>query len=117
MGSIKHVLTDKTVVTTGECVDVGHHASRAMDDSEMVTEQFLGPAADDVDLTIVIENLLHRTAIANPIEHSAPKIFLVLGNTPATTSGFTNEGVKVTFLLSTFAGIESHGAQTGAFEC
>ena len=48
-----------------------------MDDGEMVAEQLLGPTADDMDLTIVIQDLFHRTTIADPIEHGAPEVFLV----------------------------------------
>ena len=48
-----------------------------MDDGEMVAEQLLGPTADDMDLTIVIQDLLHRTAVTDPIEHGAPqKLFM-----------------------------------------
>jgi hypothetical protein len=88
---IEHVLIDKTLVSARECVDILHHASWPMDDGEVVTEEFLSPATDDVDLTIVVEDFFHSAAVANPIKHSAPKIFLVLGDTPATASSFADK--------------------------
>ena len=91
LSGIEHVLIDETLVSARECVNILHHASWAMDDGEVVTEKFLGPAADNMDLTIIIEDFFHSAAIANPVKHSAPKIFLVLGDTPATTSGFADE--------------------------
>ena len=72
-----HVLLDKTLASTGERVNVGHHASWAMSDSKVAPQQFLSPAVDNVDLAVVIWDLFHGAAVANPVKHRAPKKFLV----------------------------------------
>ena len=69
-----------------------------------------------MDLTVVIEDFLHSAAITNPVEHGAPKVLLVLGDTPATTSGFADEGVEVTLLFGAFAGVKADRPQSSAFE-
>jgi hypothetical protein len=109
-------LTNKALVSTGECVDVGHHTSRAMNDSKVVAEQFLSPAANDMNLTVVVEDLFHGAAVADPVKHGAPEVLLVLGDAPTTAGGFANEGVEVSFLFRAFAGIEADGAQASTFE-
>jgi hypothetical protein len=88
-----------------------------MDNSKVIAKELLGPAANDMNWAIVIKDLLHSAAIANPIKQYAPKILLVLGDTPTTASSFTNKGVEVALLFGALARIETHGAQTGAFEC
>jgi hypothetical protein len=87
-----------------------------MDGSKVAAKDFLGPATNNVDLTVIIENFFHSAAIADPVKHSAPKTLLVLGNAPATTSGLADKGVKVVLLFSAFVGVESDRAQASAFE-
>jgi hypothetical protein len=88
-----------------------------MDDGKVAAEEFLGPATNNVDLTVVIGNFFHSAAIANPVKHSAPKTaLLVLRNNSATTSGLANKGVKVALLFSAFAGVDLDRAQASAFE-
>ena len=36
LGGVQHVLTDEAFVTMGECINVCHHASWAVDDSKVV---------------------------------------------------------------------------------
>lgn len=79
----------------------------------MVAEQFLGPAADDMDWSLVFEDLFDGAAVANPIKESAPKEFLIFGDSPSATSRFANKRMEVTFLLSAFPRIETDQAQTG----
>jgi hypothetical protein len=93
-----------------------HHAGWAMNGGKVVGKEFLGPATDNMDLTIVIENFVHSAAIADPAKHSTPKTLLVLGNTPATTSGLANKGVEVALLISAFAGVKLDRAQASPFE-
>ena len=54
MSCIEHVLIDKDFLSGRECVNILHHASGPMDDGEVVSEKFLGPTTDNMDLTIII---------------------------------------------------------------
>ena len=108
---------DEAGVAATKGVNVRHHASGPMDYSEVVAEQFLCPASDNVNLAVVVQNFLHGAAIADPVKHGAPEIFLVFGNTPSATSGFAHKGVEVSFLLGTFPGIEANREEASAFEC
>ena len=79
------------VTATGKGINIGHHASRTVNDGEMAAQKFLRPTADNMSLAIVVENSLHCATITDPIKNSAPEVFLVLGNTPSTASGFSNK--------------------------
>jgi hypothetical protein len=54
--------------------------------------------------------------IADLAKCSAPKMLLVPGNTPATTSGLADKGVEVALLLTAFVEVKSDRAQASAFE-
>jgi hypothetical protein len=82
-----------------------------MNDSEVITEELLGPATYDMNLIIIIKDLLHRTAIAKPIEHRAPEILLVFQNAPATASSFADKRMEVALLFGALSRIEANRAQ------
>ena len=77
-GSVEHVLADQAFAATREGINIGTHASGTVNNAKVVAQKFLCPTADNMNLTVVIENFLHRAAIANPMEHGAPEEFLVL---------------------------------------
>jgi hypothetical protein len=79
----------------------------------MVAKQFLGPATDDMDWSLVFEDLFNGAAVANPIKESAPKEFLIFRDSPSATGRFANKRMEVTFLLSAFPRIETDRTQTG----
>jgi hypothetical protein len=82
--------------------------------SKVVAEQFLGPSIDDMDWSVIFEDLFDGAAITKPRKESSPQEFLVLRDSPTATGRFTNEKMEVTFLLSTFPRIEADRTQTGA---
>ncbi len=53
-----------------------------------------------MDWTIILEDLAHSTAIAEPKE---PKILAILADAPTATRGFANERMKVAFAIGAFA--------------
>jgi hypothetical protein len=68
---------------------------------------------DDMDWTVIFEDLFDSAAITKSIRESSPQEFLVLRDSPTATGPFTNERMEVTFLLSTFPRIEADWTQTG----
>ena len=78
LGSIPHIMGDEDVVTARKGVHIAHHPVRAMYDSKMVAQQLLGPTADDMDGSIVFEDLLDSTAIEEPVKESTPEKFFIL---------------------------------------
>jgi hypothetical protein len=90
-GGVEHVLADKAFVATREGINVGTHTSGTMDNSKVVAQKFLRPTADNMNLSVIIEDFFHRRAITNPVEHSTPEVFLVLGDTPSTASSFADK--------------------------
>jgi hypothetical protein len=109
-------LADKGVVEAGKSVDILHHAGWRMDDSEVVTKQFLSPTADDVDRAVIIENFFDGAAIKDPIEECAPEILFVFQDCPAAASGFTDKGVKVVLLLCAFPRVKPDRPEPSATE-
>jgi hypothetical protein len=59
----------------GEGSDVAHHAGRAVDNSKMVPEEFLGPAANLVDVAVVVKDFFHSATVTKPVEEGAPEVF------------------------------------------
>ena len=98
-------MPDKALRSAGECINVGHHASWAMDDSKVAAKKFLSPATDNMDFTVVVllDDIFHSITVADPIEHSPPEVLLVFGDTPTATSCFADEEMEVTLLLCAFA--------------
>jgi hypothetical protein len=84
-------LDECVVKSTIETVDIFHHASCAVEDVKVVTEQFLGPAADLVNWSVILEDFAHSATIAEPIEGIAPKELPVLADAPAAAGSFTDD--------------------------
>lgn len=84
-----------------------------MNNSKMVAEKFLGPTADLVNLAVVFEDLFHCTAVAEPIEVRAPKIFAALADRPTTGASFTDEGMVMVLTVVAPARAETDRAETG----
>jgi hypothetical protein len=57
-------VANKRLIHAGKRIDVTHHTGGAVNNGEMVPEQFLGPAANLVDLAVVFEDLFHCAAVA-----------------------------------------------------
>jgi hypothetical protein len=63
------VLGDESVVImTSKAIDVAHHPSWTVEHLEKVAKEFLSPATDLMNGSIVFKNLLDCTAIAEPKE-------------------------------------------------
>ena len=65
-------VTNEGVVETVEGITVAHHACRAVDEGEVVSKELLGDVADLVNVSSVVEQLLHGVAVTEPIEVGAP---------------------------------------------
>ncbi len=104
---------DKGIVKAGQCIDVLHHAGGSMDHSEVITEEFLGPTADDVNETRVIKYFLDSAAIADPVEDIAPEELAVLANCPTATGSLADKRMIVTFAFGATTGSETDGAEPG----
>jgi hypothetical protein len=107
--------TVELVVKTRESVDITHHASWPMDDGKVVAEKFLGPTANLVDVSVVIEDFFHSAAVAKPVKVGAPEIFAKLADRPATAGCFADKRVKVAFAFGAATGAETDRAKAGAF--
>ena len=65
-------VANERVVVADEGVAVMHHACRAVDKGEVVSKELLGDVADLVNVSSVVEQLLHGVAVTEPIEVGAP---------------------------------------------
>ena len=106
--------SDQMMFEASKAVDISHHASRPMENLEEVTEKLLGPTADLMNRPIIFQNFLNGAAIAEPKEFRTPKEFPILANGPTTTSGLTNERVKMAFSLAAAARAKSNRAQASS---
>jgi hypothetical protein len=113
-GGAEDILEDKRLVHASEGVHVAHHTGGAVDNGEMVTEKFLGPATDLVDLAVVFENLLHCAAITEPIKVGAPKVFAALADRPAAGASFAHKGMIVVLAVVTPARAKADRSEAGA---
>jgi hypothetical protein len=112
-GSVDIVLVDEGVKVTGESVNILHHAGRAVNDGKKVTQELLSPTVDNVDGARVVQNFFDSTAVTDPVELSAPKVLLILGDGPTSASGLTNKGIEMTLLLSAFARVKADELEAG----
>jgi hypothetical protein len=110
------MLGDERVVEASEAIDVLHHARWAMKDLKEVSKQFLGPAADLVDGTSVLQNFLDSTAIAEPEEFGAPQKFAVLANGPAPAASLAHKRMVVAFAFGAAAGAKANRPQAGSMQ-
>ena len=58
---------------TRDGIDIFHHAAGAVDDSEIITKQFLTPSTEEHIRTIIIEQRFKRDAISDPAEVTTPE--------------------------------------------
>ena len=99
-----------------ESIHVPHHASGSVDDGEVVTQQFLGPAADLGDFAIVVEDLFHGRAVSNKIKVGAPQIFAALFDAPSRSGDFANKAVEGLFIGFAGSGAKPHGSEAWAVQ-
>ncbi len=85
-----------------------------MEDMEEIAKKLLSPTADLMDWPIAFQNFFNGTAVAKPKEFRSPKEFPILANGPTTTSGLTNERVKMAFSLAAAARTKSNRAQASS---
>jgi hypothetical protein len=85
-----------------------------MKDLKVISQKFLGPATDLMNRPIILEDLTHSTAVAEPKEFRAPEVFTMLAKTPVATGGLTNKGMEVTFGVGAFARPKPKWPKTGA---
>ena len=65
-------VTNEGVIEMVEGIAVMHHVCRVVDEGEVVSKELLGDVADLVNVSSVVEQLLHGVAVAEPIEVGAP---------------------------------------------
>ena len=65
-------VANERVLEAIEGVAVMHHACWVVDKGEVVSKELLGNAADLVNVSSVVEQLLHGVAVTEPIEVGAP---------------------------------------------
>ena len=63
---------DWFTIASTQCVNIDHHACRAMDDAEMVSEELLRPSLNHGNVSAVFKDFLNGGAITHPIKVSAP---------------------------------------------
>ena len=79
------VVEDQRFPEAVECVYISHHAAGSVEDSEMVTKQFLGNAAERMEGPFVHQDGLNVVAVAQPVEVCSPEVTAVLAHAPAAT--------------------------------
>ena len=99
-----------------ESVDVDHHASRAVNTSEVVSEQFLCETGEGMDGTFVIQDGMDVLAITKPIKMGTPEIAATLTHAPTAAAGFTKERVEKGFTLGAATGAKADRAETGTLD-
>jgi hypothetical protein len=114
--STAEVAGDQGPVATSKCINIRHHAGRTVHNVEAVAQEFLRPAANLMNGSVIFQNLLDTTAVAKPVEGGAPKIFAVLIDGPSTYSGLPNKRVIVLFLGSAAAGAKPDWPKAGTLE-
>ncbi len=102
-----------SVEASAEAINIAHQTGWPVKNLEMISEKFLCPATDLMDWTIILKDLAHSTAIAEPKEFRAPKILAILADTPTATRGFANERMEVAFAIGAFAGSKPKWPKTG----
>ena len=76
------ITTNEGIIMTKTSIDIFHHFSRVMNDTEIISKQFLGLTMKLVNTSSVFDCV----TIANPIEIFAPKVTTIMSNTSAITS-------------------------------
>ena len=84
-------------VSSAERIDVDHHACGPVDNTKVVSKEFLRPPLDHGDISTVFQDFLYGGTIAHPVEVCAPEVSPILSDGPSSTSDFTNERVKTAF--------------------
>ena len=97
----------------GDGVDILHHATGAVNDSEIVTKQLLTPPAEDPIRAIVIKQSFKRVAISDPVEVTTPENTTITTDTKMTRASFASHRMVFGFELDSFAGAKSIGAEAG----
>ena len=91
----------------GDGVDILHHETGAVNDSEIITEQFLTPPAEERIRAIVIKQSLKRVAVATPEKST------ITTDNKTTGTSFASHRMVFEFRLSSFAGAKSIGLEAG----
>jgi len=74
-----------------------------MENCEIVTQQFLSPAANLVDGHVIINEFMQSNAIGYPVKVGAPDILLELSDGPAAACCLANKGMEMAVLGGTSA--------------
>jgi hypothetical protein len=61
------------VIMASNAIDIPHHTGWLVKNLEVVAKEFLGPAADLMNRSIIFQNFLDGTAIAKPKKNWYPK--------------------------------------------
>ena len=97
----------------GDGVDILHHATGAVKDSQIITEQFLTPLAEERIRAIVIKQSLKRVTDSDPVKVATPEKMMITTNSKTTRASFASHRIIFGFRLSNFAGAESIGSEAG----
>jgi len=107
------VYAGEGVVEAIKGVAIKNHASGAVNESEVVAEQFLANPANLMDVAGIIKKFLHGVAVANPVKVSAPQPTPIVTNGPTTTTSLAHERVKECFAVGASAGTHADRAEAG----
>ena len=97
----------------GDGVDILHHATGAVNDSEIVTKQLLTPPAEDPIRAIVIKQSFKRVAISDPVEVTTPENTTNSTDTVTTRASFASHRMVFGFGLGIYSGAISIGVEVG----
>ena len=84
-----------------------------MKDLEVIAKEFLRPAADLVNGSIIFKDIEHGATIAHPKEFGAPQEFVVLADAPTAAGGFADKGVKVPLPVGALPRTKANWLETG----
>ena len=87
-----------------------YHATGAVNDSEILTEQFLTPLVEKRLRAIIIEQSAKRIAVSDPVEVATPEISTILTDSKLTGASFASHRMVMGFRPSSAARTKSTGS-------
>ena len=93
-------------------VNIYHHYFLPVNDSEILTQQFLKPAHNQSYISIVFKYLFYSFAITYPIIIYSPWVTFIFCNPPSATIYFYHEGMNKIIHVCTSSGDVTHWFQS-----
>ena len=108
------LIADQEVIgktPAGDGVDILHYATGAVNDSEIITEQFLTPPAEERIRAIVIKQSLKRVAVSDPVKVATLDNSMTITDIKTTRASFASHRVVFGFRLSSTTRTETIGSE------